>query len=239
MKHTARSTAALGAIAALCIAAPAAFAARPADAPEHPAHPEHPIEAVGEPNYGASADAPGHTRDAPRHTDATGDDSPAPPQSTAPAPNPCNQPALRTVFAPWHDNRAYVLTTNGGLEQGDAGWTLADGAAVTEDNDPFFLNDAAAHQSLSLPAGSSATSPATCFSAGSPTFRFVARTSGDRHARLKVEVVYTSPNGRKLTRGAGTIRGGDAWRPSKRLALAIGRGKGRGRLVSGSVAFRF
>jgi hypothetical protein len=132
-----------------------------------------------------------------------------------------------------------VLTANGGLEQGDTGWTLADGAAVTEGNDPFLLNDAADHQALSLPAGSSATSPATCFSAGSPTFRFVARTSGDRHARLKVEVLYTNQNGRKVSRTAGKLRGGDAWRPSKRLALAIGRAKGRGRLLSGTVAFRF
>jgi hypothetical protein len=258
MKSSSRGPAIIGAFAALCLAAPAADAARPASAPVHPAHPthpEHPGQVVTEnASNGASADAPGHTGDAPGHTgDApghTGDapghadtgtasDNSAAPETAAPPANPCDHPASRQVFSPWHDNRAYVLTENGGLEQGDTGWTLANGAAVTDGNDPFFVNDAADHQSLSLPAGSSATSPATCFSAGSPTFRFLARTSGDRRARLKVEVLYTNQNGHKASRTAGKIRGGDTWRPSKRLALAIGRAKGRGRLVSGSVAFRF
>jgi hypothetical protein len=224
-------------MAALCIAAPAAFAARPADAP---AHPEHPVQA-NEHSFDASG-VQEHTTPPAGDTGST-TDTPAAgsthttPHVTPPA-NPCDQPAFRRVFAPWFDRSLYVLTQNGGLEQGDAGWTLSNGAAVTEGNDPFFLNDAADHQSLSLPAGSSATSPATCFSAGSPTFRFVSRTSG-RLTALKVEVLYTSPNGHKLTRTAGLIFGGDTWRPSKRLALAIGRAKGRGRLVSGTIAFRF
>jgi hypothetical protein len=233
MKHPTRSTAALSAIAALCIAAPAAFAARPADAPEHPAHPvqadEHSFDAHGvQEHANAPADDTGSATDTP---------SDASPQPPAPA-NPCGNPAPRQVFAPWHDRRAYVLIANGGFEQADPAWTLANGAAVVEGNEPSFLNDAADHQSLSLPAGSSATSPATCFAAQSPTFRLMARTTGDRQSKLQVEVVYTSQNGSKVSRTAGTIRSGDTWRPSKRLSLAIGRGKGRGRLLSGSVAFR-
>jgi hypothetical protein len=128
---------------------------------------------------------------------------------------------------------------NGGLEQGDAGWTLAGGASVVEGNDPFFLGAAADHQSLALPAGSSATTPSTCFTTTSPTFRFVARTSGDRHARLKVEVLFTNRKGEQAARTAGTARGGDAWRPSKRLSLALGRVKGQRRLVASTVVFRF
>jgi hypothetical protein len=233
MKHPTRSTAALGAIAALCIAAPAAFAARPADAPEHPAHPvqadEHSQDAYGVQQHStAPSGDTSSTPDTP-----SGDAAPQ-----APA-NPCNNPAASQVFLPWRDRMSYVLIANGGFEQADPAWTLADGASVVEGNEPSFLNDAADHQSLSLPAGSSATSPATCFAAQSPTFRFFARTSGDRHARLNVEVLYTNQNGRKVARSAGRVRGGDTWRPSKRLSLAIGRGKGRGRLVSSSVAFRF
>jgi hypothetical protein len=241
MKSTSRSTAVLGAFAALCLAAPAADAARPADHPSlPPTANEHAVQAVGEhANYGAaSADAPGQTD----HQQPAGGDATSSQPSTAtdtPPANPCNSPALRQVFAPWRDHSAYVLTQNGGLEQGDSGWTLADGAAVAEGNDPFHLNDASDHQSLSLPAGSSATSPATCFSAGSPTFRFAARTSGDHHARLRVEVLYTNQNGRKASQTVGNVRGGDQWQPSKRLSLVIGRAKGRGRLLSGTVAFRF
>src|SRR3954454_2852546 len=234
MKHPTRSTAALGAIAALCIAAPAAFAARPADAPAHPEHPvqanEHSFDGQGvQEHTNAPADDTSSTTDI-SSTDAS-------PQPPAPV-NPCGNPAARQVFAQWHDRMAYVLVANGGFEQADPAWTLANGAAVVEGNEPSFLNDAADHQSLSLPAGSSATSPATCFAAQSPTFRLMARTTGDRHSQLQVEVLYTNQNGHKVSRTAGRIRSGDTWRPSKRLSLAIGRGKGRGRLVSSSVAFR-
>src|SRR3954465_12871062 len=78
------------------------------------------------------------------------------------------------IFAPWHDNKSYVLTDNGGLEQGDTGWTLAGGAAVVEGNETFAVGGAADHQSLSLPAGSSATSPAHCVSRHDGTFRAFA-----------------------------------------------------------------
>jgi hypothetical protein len=217
MKYSPRSTAALGALAALCLAAPAAEAARPAD------HPPLPPQA----NEHAA------------HNDAPVVQSDAPADAPAPAADTCTNPAAAPVFAAWYDVSNYVPVPNGGFEQGDAGWTLAGGAAVVEGNDPFFLGDAADHQSLTLPAGSSATSPSACFTLHSPTFRFVARTSGDRHARLKVEVLYTDRNGRPASRAAGRIRAGDAWRPSKRLSLAIGRAKGRGQLVSSTVAFRF
>src|SRR3954447_11740539 len=102
MKHPTRTTAALGAIAALCVAAPAAFASRPADVPEHPAHPAHPVQA--DEHSFAAYGVQQHTTAPADDTRSTPDDSPQP---AAPA-NPCNQPALRQVFSPWHDNRGYV-----------------------------------------------------------------------------------------------------------------------------------
>jgi hypothetical protein len=195
------------------VAAPAANASRGGN------HGDHPTQA-----------APG-AQTAPAAPTATTDPA-------APAPATCGYPAPRQVFSMWHDRKGYVLTENGGLEQGDAGWTLTDGAAVVEGNEPFLVNDAADHQSLSIPAGSAATSPATCFSAQNSVFRFVARTDGTRKSRLKVEVLYTNGNGNK-TRVAGKLRGGDAWKPTKKLALAIGRAKGHGKLTTGTVSFRF
>ena len=143
------------------------------------------------------------------------------------------------VFASWHDNKSYVLTENGGLEQGDSGWTLADGAAVVEGNESFAVGGAADHQSLSLPAGSSATSPANCVSRHTGTFRAFARTDGGTDARLKVEVVYLDGKGKKKSRVAGKLRGGDEWQPTKRLAVALGRAKGKGKMATAHVAFRF
>ena len=112
-------------------------------------------------------------------------------------------------------------------------------AAVVEGNEPFFVNAADDHQSLALPAGSTATSPTTCIASGQPIFRFVARTSGDQHSRLKVEILYTSKKGRKRSAVAGKLRAGDAWAPTKRLATRLGRAKTHGRLKTATVAFRF
>jgi hypothetical protein len=216
MKSSPRTTAALGALLTLCVAAPVASASRP--------------DGAGGPGDHAAPAATEHS-----HGGTDGGSAPATPAPPA----TCDYPAPRRVFAPWHDRKSYVLTENGGLEQGDAGWTLADGAAAVEGNEPFLVNDAADHQSLSLPAGSSATSPATCFASQNSAFRLVARTSGDRSSRLRVEVLYTKGNGHHASRVAGRLRGRDEWRPTKRLSLAIGRAKGHGRLTTGTVAFRF
>jgi hypothetical protein len=111
--------------------------------------------------------------------------------------DPCGYTPSK-VFAQWHDNKSYVLTDNGGFESADTGWTLADGAAVTEGNETFAVGGAADHQSLTLPAGSSATSPANCVSRHDGTFRAFARTdSTDKKARLQVEVVYLDGMGKK------------------------------------------
>ena len=159
--------------------------------------------------------------------------------TSATAADPCGYGQSRQVFLQWNDVRRYVLAQNGGLEQGDAGWTLADGAAVVEGNEPFFLNDAADHQSLALPAGSTATGPTTCIASGQPIFRFVARTSGDHQSRLKVEILYTGKKGRHRSATVGKLRAGDAWAPTKRLATRLGHAKTHGRLKTGTIAFRF
>jgi hypothetical protein len=161
-------------------------------------------------------------------------DHPAHPTSA----DPCGYSPAK-VFATWHDNRSYVLTQNGGLEDGDAGWTLAGGAAVGEGNETFAVGGAADHQSLSLPAGSSATTPANCVSRHDGTFRAFARTDGGKAARLKVKVLYLDGKGKRHSRVAGTLRAGGEWQPTKRLAVALGRAKGHGRMKVAHVAFRF
>jgi hypothetical protein len=163
--------------------------------------------------------------------------SSAHPSHAAPG-NPCGYTSSK-VFAPWHDNKSYVLTVNGGLEDGDTGWTLADGAAVAEGNESFAVGGATDHQSLTLPAGSQATSPANCVSRHTGTFRAFARTDGGPDARLKVEVVYLDGKGKKHSRVAGKLRAGDQWNPTKKLSVALGRAKGKGKMAMAHVAFRF
>jgi hypothetical protein len=152
--------------------------------------------------------------------------------------DPCGYSPTK-VFAAWHDNKSYVLTTNGGLEDGDTGWTLAGGASVVEGNESFALGGAGDHQSLSLPAGSSATTPANCVSQHTGIFRAFAKTDGGSNARLKVEVVYLDGKGKKTSRVAGKLRAGQDWRPTKKLSVALGRAKGKGRMTLAHVAFRF
>src|SRR3954454_5068592 len=170
---------------------------------------------------------------------ASSADHPAPARPEHPVKaDPCGYTPSK-VFAPWHDNKSYVLTDNGGLEQGDTGWTLADGAAVVEGNETFAVGDAADHQSLSLPAGSSATTPANCVARHDGTFRAFVRTdSTDKKARLKVEVVYLDGKGKKRSRVAGKLRAGQEWQPTKRLAVALGRAKGHGKMTVGHVHCR-
>jgi hypothetical protein len=154
-------------------------------------------------------------------------------------PDPCGYSPSK-VFAQWNDNKSYVLTQNGGFEAGDSGWTLAGGAAVGEGNETFALGGTADHQSLSLPAGSSATSPANCVAQHTGTFRAFARTdSTDKKARLLVEVVYLDGKGKAHSRVAGKLRAGEEWQPTKKLSVALGRAKGKGRMKMAHVAFRF
>jgi len=156
------------------------------------------------------------------------------------ATDPCGYGAPTQVFLNWNDHKSYVLTPNGGFESTDPAWTLANGAAVIEGNDTLLLGPATDHQSLSLPAGSSATSPVTCIASGQPVFRFAARASGgDKHSRLKVEILYTGKGGNKRSAVVGKLRAGEEWAPTKKLATRLGRVKTHGRLKWANVTFRF
>ena len=140
-----------------------------------------------------------------------------------------------TVFSAWNDKRGYTLTPDGGFEGGAAGWTLAGGAAVAEGNETFQAGGPADHQSLGLPAGSSATSPAICVAKHEGIVRLFARTDGGHKSRLKVEVLYANGRRGKTTK----LRAGDAWAPTRKLGVALGRAKGQGKLTTASITLRF
>jgi hypothetical protein len=160
--------------------------------------------------------------------------------ATATKTDPCGYGTPSKVFQSWNDNKSYVLTPNGGFESADPAWTLADGAAVVEGNDTLSLGAATDHQSLSLPAGSSATSPVTCIASGQPTFRFAARASGvDKHSRLRVELLYTGRKGAKRSAVVGKLRAGEEWAPTRKLAVRLGRVKTHGKLKWANAMFRF
>jgi len=115
-------------------------------------------------------------------------------------------------FTPWLDYANYVAVPNGSFES-TSGWTLSGGAAVAPGNEPFYVNNAADSQSLSLPPGASATSPPLCVTLLHPDLRFFARNTGSPFAMLKVEVI-TTVLGLRVTTPVALLLAGQDWQPT-------------------------
>jgi hypothetical protein len=122
-------------------------------------------------------------------------------------------------FTPWLDFADYVLVPDGGLESGAAGWKLDGEATVAAGNESFYVRDPGDSKSLSLPAGSSATTSSTCIGATSPDLRFFARKSGSMLSTLKVEVLYTDVFGQSRALTVGILTGGPSWQPTVPIAF--------------------
>jgi hypothetical protein len=150
----------------------------------------------------------------------------------------CSYSGAETVFSPWGDQRNYVLAADGGFEAGGAGWQLNRGATVVEGNESYYLNDAADSRSLSLPAGSSAVSPAVCMSIDTPSFRLVARNSGDPSSQLRVEASYKLL-GLIRTKTAGTLRAGSTWAPTQSVSTVLTLSTIVGTLIPSAIEIRF
>jgi hypothetical protein len=137
----------------------------------------------------------------------------------------CAPQPLAHTFLPWLDAAWYEAVPDGALEGGGAGWTLADGAAVVNGNDPYEPGASA----LSLPAGASATTPAMCVDLAHPTLRFFARGGS---GALVVTALFRDALGLPHELPVGALVAGGDWAPSPVLAIA-------GNLLSSQVAFRF
>jgi hypothetical protein len=115
----------------------------------------------------------------------------------------CNLAPLSQPFAPLLDSASYELAPGGDFESSN--WTLSGGAALVPGSESFAATGTLGTQSLSLPAGASAQSPATCVDAAYPTIRFFTSGVG----LVEVSVVY---NGITLPAGVAVSAGG--WSPS-------------------------
>jgi hypothetical protein len=150
----------------------------------------------------------------------------------------CSYPGAEKVFSPWGDQRNYVLAPDGGFEAGGSGWQLNRGAAVVAGNESLYLNDAADSKSLSLPAGSSAVSPPVCMSIDTPSFRLVARNTGDPSSQLRVEASYKLL-GLIRTKTAGTLRSGSTWAPTQSVSTVLTLSTIVGTLIPSAIEIRF
>lgn len=115
----------------------------------------------------------------------------------------CNVSPLTQPFAPWLDPSSYELVPGGDFET--SSWTLTDRARLVPGSEPFAATGSLGSWSLSLPAGASAESPATCVDAAYPTIRFFVSGTG----LLAATVVYGN-----LTLPAGVVIATGRWAPS-------------------------
>ena len=161
-------------------------------------------------------------------------------QAAAPSsPANCAGQSFGQTFRPWNDRGSYTVLPGGTMEGDLAGWTLSGGAATVPGNQPFRVGGALDARSLSLPAGSSATSAPICVGINYPFFRFFARNGGSSLSSLDVEVLYLNAGGRVIdSQRLGNLSGFSSWAPTRRISLAVGR-TGTGGGGEAAVAFRF
>lgn len=118
-------------------------------------------------------------------------------------------------FAPFGDSRLYTFGSNGGLESGATGWSLA-GAAVVRGNETFYVHSTADKYSLSLPAGATALTPQLCMGTTSTVLRFFDRSGNSGSLRVRV-VLRDALGSIVAVLDWTTINASSSWRPSPSL----------------------
>jgi len=135
---------------------------------------------------------------------------------------PCADQVVEQPFVPWLDPAQYTLAPGGTIEGSSAEtWQLNGGAAPAGGNEPFHVHTSAGVTSLSLPAGSSATSSPMCVGLEHPTARFFARrTGGSSLGVLRVDVLYETMSGDTGTLPIGAVAAASTtWRASTPMLL--------------------
>jgi hypothetical protein len=132
----------------------------------------------------------------------------------------CGSQPESTPFAPWGDLNSYTPMPGGGFEPGTPSWLLSGGASVVSGNESYRV--AGGSYSLSLPAGSSATSPAACTGTDHPSARLFVRNTGSSSSRLNVWATYPPvlsllPDKVYL----GQLSGSSSWAPSSPVVMGL------------------
>jgi hypothetical protein len=132
----------------------------------------------------------------------------------------CADQSVDQNFIRWADVANYTLHPGGDFDSGPD-WSLANGAAVVNGNDPYFIGDATGDsRSLSLPSGSSAKSGSICVGIEHPDMRFVAR-SNNPLATLRVDVLFEDSFGNVQSAPIGGVNAGSSWAPSVPLPIVV------------------
>ena len=125
----------------------------------------------------------------------------------------CPARTVERPFARWLDYTNYTRVSGGTFEGSLAGWTLAGGAKVVSGSEPFGVSGAG-KLALSLPSGSSATTPPMCVAVLDATMRYFAANDGGLTSLLRVDMLYRASNGSVVPLPLGVNVGGKSWAPS-------------------------
>lgn len=124
----------------------------------------------------------------------------------------CDAQSLSKPFLPWLDPANYTLAPGGDFESDT--WELRGGAAVVSGNSSHYVGSSSDSHSLSLPRGSSATSPTICVGLEHPTLRFFAKNSGSLLSTLRVAVKFEDATGNVQSLPIGVFAAGGSWQPT-------------------------
>jgi hypothetical protein len=124
-------------------------------------------------------------------------------------------------FVDLGDDALYAPAPDAGIEDGAAGWTLAGGAFVADDNEPWRIGGESDSKSLQLPEDSSAVSAPMCVDATFPHFRLFANRL-TKKGDLKVEVLFYDNKGNvKATAAFKHHPNGNGWRLTNMIRIGL------------------
>lgn len=139
----------------------------------------------------------------------------------APSAPSCDAQPLSTPFAPWLDLAKYTPLSGGSFETSLAGWTLTGGSQIVAGNESFNVSGPGS-SSLSLPAGTSATSSAICVGVEHPTMRFFAKSNGAGPlgvSLMRVDVLFANNLGLVSSLPIGVVAGSANWQPTLPMSI--------------------
>ena len=129
----------------------------------------------------------------------------------------CDDAALSQPFKAWGDGASYKLAPGGDFEGSLEAWTLSGGARKVAGSEKYGATGEVGAFSVSLPAGASITSPATCVNADYPSLRFFSKSSGGLLGLLpamKVDVLYGEGLAKIVPLPAGVGLPSSSWQPT-------------------------
>ena len=169
-----------------------------------------------------TADQPEPAIDTPIEADGTVLAETVRPDESAAGEQTCAAPRLFNPLVAFKDRRDYFIAPAGDFEDSSLpGWQLTGGASVTSGNSTHAVLGEGQESSLSLPPGSSATTPEMCVDLNYPTFRFfVSQLEEDTDSDLAVDVIYPAL-ARNNVREAKKLKlkAKDGWRLSDDIKL--------------------